>query len=82
MLIQNYVWADYFGRRYQGSIRGAVTPLTMACSAAGPPIAGYVRDATGSYNQVWLVAVGLMVFGAILLATTPPPHRPAEPAHP
>jgi MFS family permease len=80
LLIQNYVWADYFGRRYQGSIRGAVTPITLASSAAGPPIAGYVRDLTGSYNPAWLVATGLMIGGAILLATTPPPRRPADAA--
>lgn len=80
LLIQNYLWADYFGRRYQGAIRGAVTPITLLCSAAGPPIAGYVRDATGSYDQVWLVAIGLMVAGALVLATTPPPKPRATPS--
>lgn len=73
LLIQSYVWADYFGRRYQGAIRGAVTPITLLAGGAGPPIAGYVRDVTGSYDQVWLVAVALMVAGALVLATTPPP---------
>ncbi|MGE3912083.1 MAG: MFS transporter [Chloroflexota bacterium] len=78
MLMQNYLWADYFGRRYQGSIRGAVTPITLLFSAAGPPIAGYVRDSTGSYDGVWSVAIVLMLLGALALATTPPPGRPTN----
>jgi cyanate permease len=76
MLMQNYLWAEYFGRRHQGSIRGAVTPITLLFAAAGPPIAGYVRDVTGSYEPVWYVAVGLMVLGALAVGTTPPPRRP------
>ena len=54
------LWAEYFGRRHQGSIRGAVTPITLLFGGAGPPLAGYVRDAVGSYDPVWYVAVGLM----------------------
>ena len=77
ILMQSYLWAHYFGRRYQGAIRGAVTPITLVCGGAGPPVAGYVRDLTGSYGPVWLVAVGLMIAGALVLATTPPP-RPRE----
>lgn len=77
MMMQNYLWAEYFGRRYQGSIRGAVTPITLLFGGAGPPIAGYVRDAVGSYDPVWYVAVGLMLLGAVAIATTPPPVHPS-----
>jgi OFA family oxalate/formate antiporter-like MFS transporter len=77
MMLQNYLWAEYFGRRYQGSIRGAVTPITLLFGGAGPPIAGYVRDSTGSYDPVWYVAVGLMLLGALAIATTPPPQHPS-----
>ena len=76
MLMQNYLWAEYFGRRHQGSIRGAVTPITLMFSAAGPPIAGYVRDVVGSYDSVWTVAIVMMLLGAAAVATTPPPGRP------
>jgi predicted MFS family arabinose efflux permease len=79
MLMQSFLWADYFGRRHQGSIRGAVMPITLVFSAAGAPIAGYVRDFTGSYVVIWLVAAGLMALGAVVLALTPSPQpRPAE----
>ena len=29
MLMQSYLWAEYFGRRYQGSIRGVIMPITL-----------------------------------------------------
>ena len=73
MLMQNYLWAEYFGRGHLGSIRGAVTPITLIFGGAGPPLAGYVRDATGSYTEVWLVSIGLMILGALVIAVTPPP---------
>ncbi len=73
MLIQNYVWADYFGRLHLGRIRGVVMPITLVFGGIGAPLAGYVRDATGSYTSIWLVGVGLFLLGAVVLALTPPP---------
>lgn len=75
MLMQNYLWADYFGRRHLGSIRGAVMPVTLLSGGAGAPIAGYVRDFTGTYTPIWLAAVVLMAVSALVLAFTPPPQR-------
>jgi hypothetical protein len=56
-------------------------PITLLAGGAGAPIAGYVRDATGSYDGVWLAATGLMTLGALVIALTPPP-RPAARAEP
>lgn len=82
MLMQNLLWAEYFGRAHLGSIRGAVMPITLVGGGLGAPIAGYVRDATGDYTLVWLVATGMMVLGAGAIALTPPPRgeRVAAPA--
>ena len=80
LLIQNYVWADYFGREHLGRIRGAVTPIILIFSGVGAPLAGYVRDATGSYSSIWLIGAGLLFLGAVVLALTPPPRkRPGAP---
>jgi MFS family permease len=76
MLIQNYVWADYFGRQHLGSIRGVVMPITLVFGGIGAPLAGYVRDATGSYTGIWLVGIALFLVGAAVLAMTPPPTPP------
>ncbi len=75
LFLQNYLWAEYFGRRHLGSIRGLVMPITLVFAGAGAPIAGYVRDATGSYNPVWWVGIGFFIVGSLVLATTPPPKR-------
>ncbi|MFN0096579.1 MAG: MFS transporter [Dehalococcoidia bacterium] len=80
ILLQNFLWADYFGRANVGGIRGAAMPFTMVFSAAGPPLSGYVQDSTGSYNPVWWVGSVLMVIGAAILVTTPPPGKRREAA--
>jgi MFS family permease len=75
ILLQNFLWADYFGRAHVGAIRGAGMPIMMLFSAAGPPVAGYVQDFTGSYNPIWWAGAALMFAGAIILLVTPPPRR-------
>lgn len=75
-LMQNYLWAEYFGRKHLGGIRGAVTPITLVFGGIGAPISGYVRDATGTYNGVWIAAIVLMALGAVILSFTPPPPPP------
>jgi predicted MFS family arabinose efflux permease len=56
--LQATVLGDCFGRLYYGSIAGWMSPLVVLCQAAGVPLAGAVRDASGSY---------LPAFGVILL---------------
>ncbi len=77
LFLQNYLWADYFGRRHLGSIRGLVMPITLVIGGIGAPVAGYVRDATGSYNAMWWAGVGLLLVGALSLARTNAPERAA-----
>ncbi len=79
ILLQGFLWADYFGRQHVGAIRGASMPVTLVFSAAGPPVAGLVYDQAGSYNPVWWVGIGLMLAGALVLAVTPPPNRRKAP---
>ena len=51
-------------------------PITLLFGAAGPPLAGYIYDRFGGYEPFWYVSVALMVLGAALVATTPPPGVP------
>jgi MFS family permease len=76
MFLQNFLWADYFGRANLGSIRGLVNPMVLVIGGLGAPLAGYVRDATGSYDSIWWAGVGLMLFGAIVVVLTPAPKKP------
>jgi cyanate permease len=75
LLLQNYIWAAYYGRRNLGAIRGVVQPITLAFAGIGPPLAGYVRDVTGSYDGMWWAGLALVLVGAIVLATSPQPRN-------
>jgi len=77
MFLQNFIWADYFGRGHLGSIRGLVTPMTLVLGGAGAPLAGYVRDVTGSYDGIWWAGIGLMLVAAAVMVTTRAPRRRA-----
>jgi MFS family permease len=52
-------WADYFGRRSYGAIRGVALSLQVIAQAAGPVLSGGLRDWTGDYTA------SLSVFGAL-----------------
>ena len=75
MFLQNFIWADYFGRGHVGAIRGFAMPINLILGAAGAPIAGYVYDRTGSYTEVWWVGVALMACSVALALVTPPPKK-------
>ncbi len=75
-LLQNNLWAEYYGRRNVGAIRGLALPVVLILGATGPPVAGYVFDFTGGYTPVWSIGIGLMVSGALLLLFTRKPRTP------
>lgn len=76
MFLQNFLWADYFGRTHLGGIRGVVNPVVMVIGGIGAPLAGYVDDTVGSYTSIWWVAVGLLFFAAAALLFTVAPSKP------
>ena len=78
MFLQNFIWADYFGRESVGSIRGLVNPINLIVGGLGAPAAGYVHDYTGTYNPAWWIGVGLMITAAVLTLFTPEPERSVE----
>lgn len=69
------VYAEYFGRRSLGSIRGAVAPIQMAFNAAGPLLAGWAYDTTGHYLEVFSAYVGLLLLAAFWMVLAPRPRR-------
>jgi MFS family permease len=52
-------WADYFGRRSFGAIRGVSLTVQVTAQASGPLMSGALRDWTGNY------AVSLAVFATL-----------------
>jgi len=43
-------WADYFGRRSYGAIRGIALSAQVLAQATGPLLSGVLRDLTGGYE--------------------------------
>jgi cyanate permease len=70
-------WADYFGRRSFGAIRGAALTVQVTAQASGPLLSGVLRDATGDYVASLLCFAALSFAGALigLLARAPMPPR-------
>lgn len=70
-------WADYFGRRNFGAIRGVALTIQVAAQAAGPLLSGILRDWTGTYTTSLLCFAGLSAGAmlAALLVRAPAPGR-------
>ncbi|MFP3974696.1 MAG: MFS transporter [Chloroflexota bacterium] len=62
---------QYFGRVHFGTVLGIVMAGAALGGIIGPPIAGWVFDKFGSYQNVWFAFAGLLLTGMISLLTTP-----------
>ncbi len=62
---------EYFGRKNFGTIHGFMVGIMMVGNVAGPPIAGWAFDTSGSYHGVWLAFAATGILAVILAATTP-----------
>jgi len=67
--------ARLFGLRSHGSILGVAAFGFTIGAAVGPFLAGYMFDATGSYQVALLVCAGLSIAGIILTSLLRPTHR-------
>ena len=77
LVVQGVIWAQYFGWRFVGTIRGVVLPITVLAAGLGAPLAGLVRDVTGTYRLSWIIALAMSAAGAVLLISARPPRPPA-----
>jgi MFS family permease len=71
--------ADLFGIRSHGLILGACFFCQTIGSAAGPFMAGYVFDLTGSYQVAFIVSAAASVVGLILAVILRPIKRQSTP---
>lgn len=71
-------WADYFGRRSFGAIRGVSLAIQVTAQAAGPLLSGVLRDWTGDYSAsltTFATLGGLAALAALLVRPPKPPQR-------
>ena len=68
----------YFGRGSFGAIIGIMNGVMILGSIIGPPLAGLVFDAQGSYQWVWLGFSVLAIIGLFVITTVPPVKTKAD----
>lgn len=77
LVLQDVIFANYYGRESIGTIRGVVWPVQMITNAGGPLSAAIVYDATQSYVAIFL-AFGIFSLCAAVCAFLA--HPPAAQA--
>jgi sugar phosphate permease len=71
-------WADYFGRRSFGAIRGVSLAIQVSAQAIGPLLSGVLRDWTGNYAAsfaTFTTLAGLAALVALLITAPKQPSR-------
>jgi MFS family permease len=58
--------AEYFGMRAIGTVFGTVVFFGAFSGAAGPLIAGWIFDSTGSYDRAFVVLITLAAIGLVM----------------
>lgn len=75
MVLPEILWADYFGRRSLGKVRGLGLLLTHVLAAMGPPFFGFLFDLTRSYNLSFALFVAALLLSGFLSLRLRPPQK-------
>jgi len=71
------LFPDYFGRSEFPKIMGYTMPFNTFISSVGAPLAGYIRDRTGSYVPAFKVFLVLLVISFFCILLAKPPLHPS-----
>jgi OFA family oxalate/formate antiporter-like MFS transporter len=74
--ISEFLWANYFGRRYLGAVRSVGMPFTVLFGSLGPIAVAVYFDATDGYGGAF---IGLALVYALAGAAIWTSRRPAKP---
>jgi MFS family permease len=75
MVLPDILWADYFGRRSLGRIRGMGLLMSQVLAAVGPPFFGFLFDATGGYGLSFAIFGAALMTSAFLSSMLQPPRK-------
>lgn len=70
------VTGNYYGERAFPIINSVLAPVMLPFAAAAPAGAGYIFEATGSYDIAFAIAISLLVAGMIAAFFMKPPLTP------
>jgi sugar phosphate permease len=74
-LLQELIWAHYYGRFSLGTVRGLGVLVTHTFGAAGAPFFGFLHDATGSYISSIIAFAGALLLSALLILFVRAPEK-------
>jgi MFS family permease len=75
MVLPEILWANYFGRRSLGKVRGLGLLMSQALAAAGPPFFGFLFDFTGGYGLSFAIFGAVLFLSAFLSLLLRPPVK-------
>ena len=78
MVLPDILWANYFGRRSLGRIRGMGLLMSQVLAAVGPPFFGFLFDATGGYGLSFAIFGAALITSAFLSLLLSPPQKPVS----
>jgi MFS family permease len=78
MVLPDILWADYFGRRSLGKIRGLGLLISHFLAAIGPPFFGFLFDITGGYGLSFAIFGAVLIISAALSLMLRPPRNHNE----
>ena len=76
-VVSRMMFANYFGRRSFGTIRGFAAPIMAGVSMVGPIFAGRVWDVTGSYDLSFTIFAGVFGIAFVAFALAKPATKKA-----
>ena len=66
-VLQNVMWSNYYGRKFQGAIRGTFAPLNLVGMGFAPVFATWIYDSTGNYDIAFFVFAAGCFLGAVFI---------------
>ena len=72
-VLQPMVFSNYFGRRFAGSIQGAVRPFVTLSQLISPLFIAFLFDMTGTFQVAFLIASAFGLLGTIVVLFASPP---------
>jgi MFS family permease len=77
MIAMGNLIPDYFGRSQFPKIMGYTMPFNTFISSIGAPVAGYIRESTGSYVPAFKVCLALLAVSFLCILFAKPPKHPS-----
>jgi MFS family permease len=71
------IFPNYFGLSNYPKIMGTARVFWAFVGGAGAPLAGLIRERTGSYLPAFYLAIGILAVGLVCLAFAKPPVHPS-----